>query len=223
MSVIMWAVIAIAIVIAAVLLTPVSLHARGCLADQKNFRGEISWAGGLTSFSMVMAENGNVFSVRLCFWSKRLNKKSSADQKEETKEKIKEKAKEKSKKTKNTGRPGLSEIKTLFNRLLLKEIFAFLSRAFRSLNLRLCVEGEYGAGDPAVTGCLSALAGLINSSRCKLRLNPNFQELVLNLRGEMRANLIPAVLIFHTIRFFFAPAVRRIWWKVLKSKIKRRV
>ncbi len=41
MSIIMWAVIAIAIVIAAVLLTPVSLHAKGCLANQKNFQGEI--------------------------------------------------------------------------------------------------------------------------------------------------------------------------------------
>ncbi|MDD2554636.1 MAG: DUF2953 domain-containing protein [Desulfotomaculaceae bacterium] len=101
-------------------------------------------------------------------------------------------------------------------------MLAFLSRAFCSLNLRLCVEGEYGSGDPALTGYLAALVGLINSSCCKLRLNPNFQELVLNLRGEMRARLIPAVLIFHAIGFFFAPAVRKIWWKVLKSKIKRK-
>ncbi len=227
MSIIMWALIAIAIVILAVLLTPISFHAQGCLAEKKNFRGEISWAGGLTSFSMVMAESGNIFSVRLGFWSKQLNKKSSADQKTETEEKIKakEKAKEKAKAkaTKNTDRPGLSDIKTYINKLLFKEVLAFLGRAYRSLNLRLCVEGEYGAGDPAVTGYLSALVGLFNSSCCKLRLNPNFEELVLNLRGEMRARLIPAVLIFHTIGFFFAPAVRKIWWKILKSKIKRRV
>lgn len=218
----MWAVIAIAIVIAAVLLTPISLHAKGCLANQKNFQGEIGWAGGLTSFSMVVAESGNVFSVRLGFWCKQLQKSSPA-QKEKIKEKIRGETKEKTRVTKNTNRPGTLGINTFFNISLLREMFAFLSRAFRSLNLKLCVEGEYGAGDPAVTGYLSALVGLINSSRCKLRLNPNFQELILNLRGEMRAHLIPAVLIFHTIRFFFAPAVRRIWWKVLKSKTKRRV
>lgn len=227
----MWAVVSIAIVIAVVLLTPISFHAQGCLAEKKNFRGEISWAGGLTSFSMVMAESGNIFSIRLGFWSKQLHKKSSIDQKEETIEKNKAKAKEKDrakekekdKATKNTDRPGLSDIKTYINKLLFKEVLAFLGRAYRSLNLRLCVEGEYGAGDPAVTGYLSALVGLFNSSCCKLRLNPNFEELVLNLRGEMRARLIPAVLIFHTIGFFFAPAVRKIWWKILKSKIKRRV
>lgn len=231
MSIIMWAVVSIAIVIAVVLLTPISFHAQGCLAEKKNFRGEISWAGGLTSFSMVMAESGNIFSIRLGFWSKQLHKKSSIDQKEETIEKNKAKAKEKDrakekekdKATKNTDRPGLSDIKTYINKLLFKEVLAFLGRAYRSLNLRLCVEGEYGAGDPAVTGYLSALVGLFNSSCCKLRLNPNFEELVLNLRGEMRARLIPAVLIFHTIGFFFAPAVRKIWWKILKSKIKRRV
>ncbi len=227
MTIIMWAVIALAIVIAAVLLMPISLHARGCLAEKKNFQGEISWAGGLTSFSMVMDESGNVFSVRLGFWSKRLNKKRSTDQKEETKERIKEKEKAKDgakeRAIKNTKRPGLLDIKTYINKLLFKEVLAFISRAFRSLNLRLCVEGEYGAGDPAVTGYLSALVGLINCSRCKLRLNPNFQEPVLNLCGEMHARLVPAVLIFHTIRFFFAPAVRKVWWKILKSKIKRRV
>ncbi|MFX4262305.1 DUF2953 domain-containing protein [Pelotomaculum propionicicum] len=219
MSIIMWAVIAIAIIIAVVLLTPISLHAQGCLAEKKNFRGEISWAGGLTSFSMVMAESGNIFYVRLGFWRKRLHEKSSAVQKEKAKDKIKEKAKE----TKKTNRQGFSDIKIFFNRLLLKEVLAFLGRAHRSLNLRLCLEGEYGAGDPAVTGYLSALVGLINSSRCTLRLNPNFQELILNLCGEMSATLIPAVLIFHTIGFFFAPAVRKIWWRIIKSKIKRRV
>lgn len=232
MSIIMWALIAIAIVILAVLLTPISIHAQGCLAEKKkNFRGEISWAGGLTSLSMVMAESGNIFSVRFGFWSIRLNKKRAADQKEETKEKIKEKAKAKdrakakakAKATKNTDRPGLSDIKSYINKLLFKEVLVYIRRVYRSVNLRLCVEGEYGAGDPAVTGYLSALVGLFNSSCCKLRLNPNFQELVLNLRGEMRARLIPAVLIFHTIGFFFAPAVRKIWWKALKSKIKRRV
>lgn len=223
MSIIMWVVVSIAIVIAVVLLTPISFHARGCLAEKKNFRGEITWAGGLTSFSMVMAESGNVFSVRLGFWSKRLNKKRSTEQKEETKEKAKDKTKDKTKDRAIKNTPGILDIKTYINKMLFKEVLAYSRRVFRSLNLRLCLEGEYGAGDPAVTGYLSALIGLFNSSRCRLRLNPNFQELVLNLCGEMRARLIPAVLVFHTIGFFFAPAVRKIWWKILKSKIKRRV
>lgn len=211
MSIIMWAGVTITVLLLAVLLVPISFHGQGCLSDKKTFQGEIAWAGGLASISMFMAEGGNVFSMRLGLWKKRLDKKSAAGQKEKVRE------------TKNINRPGFLELIPFFKKQFLREILTFLGRAFRSLNLRLCVEGEYGTGDPALTGYLSALIGLMDSSRYKLRLNPNFQELVLNMRGEMRARLIPAVLIVHALGLFFAPAVRKIWWMKLKTKIKRRV
>lgn len=217
MSIFLWVLVSITFIIAAVLLTPISLHAKGCLADKKEFQGEITWAGGLTSFGMFLGEGGNVFSIRLGFWNKQLHDKRCAGQEERLKEKTKEK-----KETKKNNRPGFLDITQFLNRQFFKEILNLLGRTYRSFNLRLCLEGEYGAGDPAVTGYLSALVGLINSSCCRLRLSPNFQELVLNLRGEMRARLIPAVLILHAIGFFFAPAVRKIWWKILKSKIRRK-
>lgn len=217
--VLIWLLVLITVIVLAVLLAPISLHAQGCLADKKELRGKINWAGGLVSFSMFMSENGNVSAVRFGFWSKRLDQEKAGAPKKKRKEKKKDAEKE----AKDGSRPGFSDIVPFFSRHLWKEVFAFLGRAFRSLNLRLCLEGEYGADDPALTGYLSALVGLINSSRFKLDLNPNFQEFVLDLRGEMRARLVPAVLIFHAVVFFFGPAVRKIWWKALKSKFKRRV
>ncbi|MDD4766974.1 MAG: hypothetical protein PHF87_05250 [Desulfotomaculaceae bacterium] len=87
----MWAVVSLTIIVLAVLLTPISFHAQGCLADKRQLQGEISWLGGLTSFNMIMAESGNVFSVRFGFWSKRLNPKIATAQKEKIKETKKEK------------------------------------------------------------------------------------------------------------------------------------
>ena len=233
-SVIIWAavtiIIIIAVVIAVVLLTPISLRLQGRLADKADYRGEIAWAGGLTSVSLRAAESNSVFSWRLGFWEKELPKKDAAGKEEKAKEKAekaakkkaKEEAKEKGGEAKNKSRFALSDLTLFLSRQLLKEVIIFLGRIFRSFNLRLSVEGEYGADDPALTGYLSAMIGYINSSRYRLRLNPNFQEPVLDLRGEMCARLVPAVLIFQVLRSFFAPAVRKIWRNMLKQKFKRR-
>ncbi len=195
----------------AIIMVPFSFQVQGCLADKATGEGKLAWAGGLLAVRFVFANSKPDFFVRFGIWEKRLPKEASQSEQKKANRARKTNRTKKINKQTNFG-----QVVTFLNTSLIKEACRFLNRFQRSLNLSL--EGEYGTGDPALTGFIAGILAALNSSHCNLRLHPNFSETTLNLRGMIHGRLIPAVLICQFLVFLLAAAVRKIWWSALKQK-----
>ena len=191
----------------AVLLAPVSFHVKARLAEKAACEGELAWAGGLLAAKFVFKDNIPSFFLHFGIWGKHLERGRNPSKRKRTSQK------------KSTKHLRVRYIKPFINTRFLKEVFRFLNRFQRSLNLRLSLEGEYGTNDPAFTGFIAGLIAALNSNRCCLCLYPNFSETTLNLQGEIRGRLIPARLICLIFRTLFAAPVRKIWWFTLKQNL----
>ncbi|NLI12710.1 hypothetical protein [Pelotomaculum propionicicum] len=188
----------------AVLMAPLSFQAQVSLGEKAAGMGRLDWAGGLLTASFVFENSKPDFCVRFVTWEKRLQKTGDQSRR------IKRNRPKKANRRLSTG-----YIIQFIDIRLLKEVCRFLNSFQRSLNLSLA--GEYGAGDPALTGFIAGILAALNNSR-NLRLHPNFSETTLNLQGEIRGRLIPAALICHFLVFLLAASVRKIWWPALKQK-----
>ena len=114
-----------------------------------------------------------------------------------------------------------SFIKPFLDKYVIKESLLFIRQIWNSLRLRFDLAGEYGTEDPALTGMISAGISALSGANGNLRLQSNFEYPTLNLQGELRGRIVPALLIWECGRFIFRPPIRRIWWPMLTKKIRR--
>lgn len=203
----------------AVLCLPVAFAGRIHLAEKVSGEGELAWAGGLAAARLGIREGKPDFSWRLgpvsvCPRGRDKGKKPG-----------KSRRSRKEKQRKRDGFrlvSGWKLIAPFIDRRLIGKTVSFLRRLFRSLHLKLRLEGEYGTGDPALTGYLTAALASFSSESWSLR--PNFTEALLDLRGEFRGRVIPAGFLLHTGGFLLAAPVRRLWWSgIIKPKLTRRL
>lgn len=211
-----------------VLCLPVTFAGRIHLTEKISGEGEMAWAGGLVAVRLGTRDGKTDFSWRLGPFNGRPRSRDGR----ETSGKPREfRRAGKKKKYGNTGperkrsqpASGWKSITLLADRRLAGRTVSFLGRLFRSLRLKLRLEGEYGTGDPALTGYLAAVLASLNSGPKNLSLRPNFTEAFLDLRGEFRGRAIPVELVLQTGSFLLAAPVRRVWWSgIIKPKLTRR-
>ncbi|OAT85221.1 DUF2953 domain-containing protein [Desulfotomaculum copahuensis] len=199
-----------------ILALPVTFWGRVRLNEKLAGEGELAWAGGLVAARLGMLDNKPAFSLRVGRWTgrpPRSGRKKPARPKQEKKRKPDQ--------TRNAFR--IKRLAPFLDGPLLKRAFAYLRRIWRSLDLKLRLEGEYGTGDPALTGYLTSLVSALHDSRLELHLRPNFAETALDLRGEVGGRLVPVRFLWLTGGFLLAAPVRRLWWsRIIKRKTKVR-
>lgn len=208
---------------------PVTFAGRIHLTEKISGEGELVWAGGLIAVRLGTRNGKTDFSWRLGPFNSRPRSRDGR----ETSGKPREfRSAGKKKKYINTepgresSQPASSRWKSialLADRRLAGRTVSFLGRLFRSLRLKLRLEGEYGTGDPALTGYLAAVLASLSSGPKNLSLRPNFTEAFLDLRGEFRGQAIPMELVLQAGSFLLTAPVRRIWWSgIIKPKLARR-
>jgi len=221
-SVILLVLLGAVFLLIAVLCLPVAFAGRIHLAEKVSGEGKLAWAGGLAAARLGTREGKPEYSWRLGPVSVRPRRRSGRDKGEKPR-KSRRSGKEKERKRDGFQLvSGWKLIAPFVDRRLIGKTVSFLRYLFRSLHLKLRLEGEYGTGDPALTGYLTAALASFSSESWSLR--PNFTEALLDLRGEFRGRVIPAGLLLYTGGFLLAAPVRRLWWSgIIKPKLARRL
>lgn len=190
-----------------ILWLPVTFHGEVSLAKRFTFNGEIAWLGGLVTVLLAVSDGKPTCFIKLGGWIRGF---PIAKQRDVHPDK-------KSQKISVSSR--VTSIKPYLNKELMAKGINFISRLIQCLNLGLRLEGEYGTGDPALTGYLVGLFASVSNDRHTINLYPNFIEPVLDLHGEIKGKVVPATFIWLTVRFLMSSPVRPLWLK-RKSKFK---
>ncbi len=109
------------------------------------------------------------------------------------------------------------------DRQVFKEVFRYLFRLERSLDLKLSFVGEIGFGDPDLTGYLAGFLAVLNAGQWECNLKTNFTETVLHFRGTVQGRVPPASLIWLTGRLLLSEPIRKIWWSQLRKTKKTKI
>jgi hypothetical protein len=220
MWVIIWTLLGICIIVAAFLLVPVSFSGQVVLDETASFEGTLVGAGSLVAFQAVAAGGQPLeIHLRLGRWTRRLHlgqQKSVG----------KRRAKHQEGYAKKFYLSWIDKLNPYLDRQVFKEVFRYLFRLERSLDLKLSFEGEIGFGDPDLAGYLSGFLDVLNAGQWECNLQPNFTETVLRFRSTMQGRLRPASLIWLTGRLLLSEPIRNIWRSQLrktKNKINQAV
>ena len=218
MWVIIWTLLGIFIILAVLLLVPVSFSGQAGLDETASFEGTLVWAGSLVTFQTV-ATGGQPLEMhlRLGRWTRRLQPGQQKSVAKRSKTKHQECCAQK------FDRSWIDKVNPYLDRQVFKEVFRYLFRLERSLDLKLSFEGEIGFGDPDLTSYLAGFLAVLNAGQWECNLQPNFTETVLHFRGTMQGRLLPASLIWLTGSLLLSEPIRKIWWSQLrktKNKIK---
>ena len=195
---IIWTLLGIFIILAALLLVPISFSGQAGIDETASFEAMLAWAGGLVAFQATAA--GGLppeLHLRLGRWIRRLQPGTPKKQRKST--------------TKKFDLSWIDKVSPYLERQVFKELFRFLFRLERSVNLKLKFEGEIGFGDPELTGYLAGLLATLNSGQWECNLRPNFTETVLRFRGTMQGRMILARVLWLTGCLLLSPPVRSIW------------
>ena len=205
MWVLIWILLGIFIILAALLLIPVSFSGQAGLDETASFESTLVWAVGLVT---IQASGGQPLEVYLRL-GRRCWRLQQGDQRGVLKRR---------------GRPlkkfDLSWINTVsayLDQNVLKEVFRYLFRLERSLDLKLSFAGEIGLGDPDLTGYLAGFLGALNTGQWECNLQPNFTETVLHFQGSLQGRVVPAIVLWLTGRLIFSQPIRTIWWSRLRK------
>lgn len=182
---------------------PISFRGQAQVNGSFSGYGEVSGIGGWVKL-YVSKEPGTRTRqyLRLFYWEKSLaaGKPKAASKKR---------------------KPGVSRFKAVLTRDLINAVYRYLIRLSRCLNLEVRFEGEYGTGDPALTGILSGVIAALTNEQSRICLYPNFMEVSLDMEGEFKGRFFPIVPLGHTVVLVLSSPVRSLWWP--KFNIKNRV
>lgn len=214
----------------------IPFYCRGDLRRDEVFNAvvDIRWFWGILGLRINFNPLENIFS--LCIFkarilTKAIESKSKEEKKEEAPKKTEEKEKKKQKKKRKKRElsldeklgQGIATFKTLSLETL-NELILFFLRIFSSLKLVISGEAEVGFVDPADTGMFlgifSALTGTFQLT--KFKLQPNWDETTLKGNVILKGRVWLISFIISVVRFILARSIRRIWWNIVKGKIKAR-
>jgi hypothetical protein len=189
---IIWTLLGIWIILAAILLVPVSFSGQAGLDETASFEGTLAGAGSLVTLQAI-ATAGQPLELHLHLgrWARRWQLGNDLS--------------------------WIGKLNPYLNRQVFKEVFRYLFQLERSLDLKLSFEGEIGLGDPDLNGCLSGFLGTLNTGQWECNLQPNLTETVLHFRGTMQGRLRPASLIWLTGRLLLSEPIRKIWRAQLRK------
>lgn len=197
---------------------PLTFKARGQTMDlQLDLR--LAWGRGL--LAAVVETTGRKNSFRLRFAGITLpTSRKKPDQVRAARKTARQKSRKKEQKSKKDQRGfSLSTLTAVFSRELLAEIRDFLKKLFKFLRLRLQLSGVYGTDDPALTGFLAGSMAALSTGKVNINLNPDYNEQVLDVRGEASGRVVPIIIIWLAVRLLLSKPVRRLWWTQLKKKL----
>ncbi|HUW64275.1 MAG TPA: DUF2953 domain-containing protein [Spirochaetia bacterium] len=205
------AIVSILLVLLGVLSLPVAFYGRVHLTESLLGEMELALVGGLIRARVAMAGRKPDLSLRLAglpwFLLQRKPKDPPAHKRTE--------------KNKQGGRRNRSRDKWL-ELVLNSEVWwrgiSYARSVLQSLKLSLRLEGEYGTGDPALTGCLSGFLATLGGGPVELYLCPVFGEPYLDISGELRGRLVPARFMWLTGGFLLIRPVRKLWWPKIGTR-----
>jgi hypothetical protein len=197
---------------------PVAFAGRVRWAERLSGEMELALAGGLVQTRMAMTGRTPVLSLRLATlpWFQLRRKPGDPPA---GKRKVKNKQVKKRHLSWSKGK------ELLLNSQAWQRAISYARSVYKSLRLNLRLEGEYGTEDPALTGWLSALVGVLAGGPLELDLCPVFDGPCLDIRGELHGRLIPAKILWLTGGFLLTRPVRQLWWPKTgkrRSKLQRR-
>jgi hypothetical protein len=194
---IIWTLLGIWIVLAAILLVPISFSGQAGLDETASLEGTLAGAGSLVTLQAVATAGQPLeLHLHLGHWTRRWQIGSDLS--------------------------WINRLQPYLDRQVFKEVFRYLFQLERSLDLKLSFEGEIGLGDPDLNGYLSGFLGILNTGQWECNLQPNLTETVLRFRGTMQGRLRPASLIWLTGRLLLSKPIRKIWRAQL-SKTKNKI
>jgi hypothetical protein len=183
----------------------------------------VAWGWRLLTVALSIKGRETSFSLRLAgipFPVPR--EKPEAVGAKEFKKKIKKKIKKKTGRKEKKNRFNFSVATAILNRKFLEAVWGYCQRLIQSFRLRLRLSGVYGTDDPALTGLIAGLIAALHAGHINLNLEADFSGPTLDLTGETSGRIVPAVILWFTIRFLLAEPLRKLWWSHLKTKLIRR-
>ena len=222
-----WTVLLVILVLLPVglLSVPMNFKAKGSLRmEERNLKLRLAWGWGLLSAAVEINGQETTFRLRLAGISlpaPRKNKPVNAAT--ASTGKPAGRAGKQAKNKKHAGRHkkhdfSFPSIIAVLNRQMLAAVLGYLKRLFKSLRLRLRLNGVYGTDDPAMTGLIAGLIAALQAEHLKLDLNADFNGPIVDVAGATSGRMVPIVILWHTISFFLAKPVRKLWWAMLKIK-----
>ncbi len=201
---------------------PLTFQAGGCLGqDKRRLESKITWGWGLFTADVEMKGRGTSARFKLAginlSASRKKDRADSAEEDKRTGRKPKQ-----SKKQTGRNRSGFPPVIAVLNREMLAAVLGYLKKLYKSLGLRLRLSGVYGADDPAVTGFLAGLVAALRAGNINLDLDADFSGPFIDIIGETSGRIVPIAILWHSTCFLLAKPVRKLWWAVLKTKIKRK-
>jgi hypothetical protein len=200
------------VLVMTLLFIPLTFCVQGRLAETIFGQIEVAWAGGLIATHWPQEKVNKTRSG----WRSGDGDRPSSGLRTESPE---------IKPTQDAKKPrkyGWSFIKPFLNQTVFKEGLLFIRQLWKSLKLRFNLSGEYGTEDPALTGMIAALISALDLGNGNFRIRSNFECNTLDLQGELRGRIIPALLMWQCGRFILRPPIRRIWWPILTTRIIRK-
>ncbi len=175
------------------LVLPVSFQGKVQVKNAFRGYGEVSGLGGWIRLYVAKEPGAETRRyLRLFCWEKNL---------------AAGKAKTESKKQK----PGAGRFLDVLNLELMNAVYRCLIRLVPCFHLEARLDGEYGTGDPALTGMLSGVIAALAVEQPRVRLNPNFMEAYLDIEGEVKGRFFPIVVIWYTVALLLSSPVRSLW------------
>lgn len=223
-----WTVLLVILVLLPVglLSVPLTFKARGCLRmEERSLNLRLAWGWGLLSAAVEISGKETSFRLRLAGMSVSAPRKKPVN--DGTARTGKQAGRAGKKAKKHAGRNkkhGFSfpSIIAVLNRQMLAAVLGYLKRLLKSLRLRLRLSGVYGTDDPAMTGLIAGLIAALQAEHLNLDLDADFSGPIIDVAGETSGRMVPIVILWHTISFFLAKPVRKLWWAMLKIKFMRK-
>ena len=179
---------------------PVSFHGQVQIKNAFRGYGEVSGLGGWIKLYVSKEPGaGTCQYLRLFCWGKNL-------------------ATGKDKATSKKQKPGAGQFLAVLKLDLMNAVYRYLIRLVPCLHLEARLDGEYGTGDPALTGMLSGVIAALAAEQPWVRLNPNFMEACLDIEGEVKGRLFTFVVLWHTLALLLSSPVRSLWWPKFNIK-----
>lgn len=190
---------------------PLTFEARGYTGKRK-LEVKLAWCWGLLAAAILFS--GGVTTFKLCLAGKALpvsHRKLGAD----SAGKIRKKDGRKQGRRKFN----LSAAIIFLDKNLLTIIIVYLKKLFKSLNLRLRLNGAIGVSDPALTGLFAGLITMLHAGHLNFNLRPNFNDPVFDIKGEIAGLIKPIVILWLTVQLLLTKKIRNFWWGELRKRL----
>lgn len=112
-----------------------------------------------------------------------------------------------------------SSLKDFINKEFISEVLEYIKKILNTVKPKyIHLYGKYGFEDPAVTGMVSGLEGIVKAMlpEARLQLEPVFDKEVFDLDFRIKGKMIAGTVAYHTIRTALKKPIRQVIFKKKK-------